>query len=66
MRLFGNILLSNRAVLLLFTLPCIVLQQQLLSSPLDVPQHIEIVPEASGKGHIMGHGHSELEVSEWQ
>lgn len=45
---------------------CVVLQQQFLSGPLNAPQHIETVTEASGEGHIMGQGHGELEVSERQ
>ena len=48
------------------TLLCIVLQEQFLSSPLDTAQHIKTVSEARSKGHVMGQGHSKLEVSEWQ
>lgn len=57
-------LLQNHAVLLCLTSPRVVLQKQFLSGPLDAPQHIETVSQASGKGHVVGQGHGE--VIEWQ
>lgn len=52
-------------MLVCLTLDSVVLQQQFLSSPLDAPQHIETVSKAGDKGHVMGQGHGELEVSQW-
>ncbi len=53
-------------MLFCLTLPRAVLQQQFLSSPLDASQYIKTVSKACDKGHVMGQGHGELEVSERQ
>lgn len=56
----------TKHVLLGLTLPCIVLQEQFLSSSLDATKHIDTVSKACSKGHIMGQRHGKLEVGERQ